>query len=523
MTTRNKQRPAHDRALDRRPFLALSAVGFGLGMVLALAVGPMARAADLKPMTLVNEGPARQLPQRILGASAGIFVEHVLDTPQTIAAYKAVQPAVVRFPGGSYANFYNWRSGQIEIAAHPNSSDYVKFWSNLASMVKRSFPQGIHLDDFMPFARETGADVTLVVNLETSSVEEQVAWFKTLAEKGILPKTIELGNEFWAAMAGDRDSLKRWPDVKTSMETMHRYERALRPYVGPGGKFAVQASLASFVSERGGSGALVKRLWDWNDGLKPEDWFEAVTTHLYPGGTYLMKYPEAKTHEGFFRLMLGRVDSGTERHLDELAQQLPGKEIWVTEWNPQGGNFKDHLPDLLTPDVRMHLATRMNLAILRQPAVTQSLYFMLHSSSDHGRSHIVSADGKLEPLPAIQALTWLNMAANGGASFQRVVEAGGALIDGLKSRGDHYRSVEGAWFRSSQSATLILHNASDVPRRLTLASLNPQPPTLAEAVVADKLDDAKLHAARVQSLTIQDEVRLPALSVTRLVWSTPGK
>jgi hypothetical protein len=221
---------------------------------------------------------------------------------------------------------------------------------------------------------------------------------------------------------------------------MHRYERALRGYVGPGGKFAVQASLASFVSERGGTGGIVKRLWDWNDGLKPEDWFEAVTTHLYPAGTYLLKFPEAKTHEGFFRLMLGRVDSGTERHLEELAKQLPGKEIWVTEWNPQGGNFKDHLPELLTPDVRMHLATRMNLAIL-----------------------------------------------------------------------------------SSKGVTRIVHNATDAPRRLDLVSLAPQLPAVAEAVVADKLEDAKVHPARVLPITIQEEVSLPALSMTRLVWNTPGK
>jgi hypothetical protein len=210
-----------------------------------------------------------------------------------------------------------------------------------------------------------------------------------------------------------------------------------------------------------------------------------------------MRHPESQTRAGFFRLMLGRVDSGTQRSLDELAKQMPGKEIWVTEWNPQGGNFKNHLPDLLTPDVLLHLAARMNLAILRQPAVIQCLYFMLHSTSEHDRSHVVSGDGKIEPLPAIQALTWLNHAANGGVTFQRVVEADGVLIDGVKSRSECYRGVEGAWFRSSKSATLILHNVTDTPRRLELVSLEQRPPTLAEAVVADKLDDAKLHPARV--------------------------
>jgi hypothetical protein len=143
---------------------------------------------------------------------------------------------------------------------------------------------------------------------------------------------------------------------------------------------------------------------------------------------------------------------------------------------------------------------------------------MLHSTSERGRSHYVSADGNMEPLPATQALTWLNTAANGGAAFQRVIEADGVLIDGLKSRKDHYRGVEGAWFRSAHKATLIVHNVTDTPRRLDLGSLDQRPPKLAEALVADKLDDAKLHSARLVPLTVQDGVTLPAWSVVRLVW-----
>jgi len=36
------------------------------------------------------------------------------------------------------------------------------------------------LEDFMPFAREVGADVLLVPNLETSTVESQTEWFQKL-------------------------------------------------------------------------------------------------------------------------------------------------------------------------------------------------------------------------------------------------------------------------------------------------------------------------------------------------------
>ncbi len=36
------------------------------------------------------------------------------------------------------------------------------------------------LEDFMSFAREVGADVLLVPNLETSTVESQTEWFQKL-------------------------------------------------------------------------------------------------------------------------------------------------------------------------------------------------------------------------------------------------------------------------------------------------------------------------------------------------------
>ncbi len=483
-----------------------------------------AEPASPEPLKLVNEGPARRLPPRILGVTVSAFTERLLDQPARMAAYQAVRPAVLRFPGGSYANFYNWRDGLVEIETRPGSSDYVKFWTALARKIKRDSPKGITLDDYLGFAGKVEADIVLVPNLETSSVEEQVAWFKTLADKHILPKHIELGNEFWIAMAGDPDSLKRWPDVQTSMAVMHRYEQALRPYVGPGAKFAVQASPGAFIgAQRGGPGATSRRLFEWNDGLKPEDWFEAVTTHLYPGSTYLARYPEARTREGFFRLLMARVDSGTEQSLDELARSLKGKEIWVTEWNPQGGNFKERLPDLLTPDALLHLGTRMNLAILRQPAVTMSIYFMMHSSSDHDRSHFLSKDGTLAPLPLIQAYTWFDEAANGGVTFQRVIEPNGSVVAGMKSRNEHYRGIEGAWFRSAKAATLILHNVTDRLRRLDMASLEGRPPKLAEALLGDKMTDPTPHSAPVVRLAGENGITLPALSVARLVWEIPAK
>lgn len=98
----------------------------------------------------------------------------------------------------------------------PDSSAYLKIWAAAAGKIAQAFPNGIKLERYAPVARQMGADVMLVPNLETSTVAEQVAWFKQLAAEQILPSTIELGNEFYIAMAGDLASLGRWPDFQTA-------------------------------------------------------------------------------------------------------------------------------------------------------------------------------------------------------------------------------------------------------------------------------------------------------------------
>ena len=68
----------------------------------------------------------------------------------------------------------------------------------------RKFPAGISLEQYKAFSDSIGGELVMVPNLETASVENQVEWFKHLAQKSAVPMHIELGNEFWVAMGEDR-------------------------------------------------------------------------------------------------------------------------------------------------------------------------------------------------------------------------------------------------------------------------------------------------------------------------------
>src|SRR5438105_1125712 len=62
---------------------------------------------DPSALMLVAVGDPRPLPEKVLGASAEPMSEHLLDDPHKAEAIKGSAPAIVRFPGGAQANYYN--------------------------------------------------------------------------------------------------------------------------------------------------------------------------------------------------------------------------------------------------------------------------------------------------------------------------------------------------------------------------------------------------------------------------------
>ncbi|MGD0076848.1 MAG: hypothetical protein ABSD31_21355, partial [Candidatus Binataceae bacterium] len=292
--------------------------------ILATAAVP----ANAGRLTLKPEGNPRQLQGPIFGASTTAFYERLLDDPVKIAALKTTHIGLDRFSGGSDANFYNWRTGLIEISARSDSSAYVRYWVRAAANIARGKPGGVTMEQYESFSRQIGAQVIMVPNLESSSVAEQVEWFKHLAGEGAVPQRIELGNEFWIAMGYDPASLARWPDEPSSMRIMKRYLDAFRPYLPANARVAVQAAAAAFHVREHPRGWRAQRLRQWDENLRPEPWFDAVTLHLYPRLREVMGSPQAgstpptpRNAMPRLKAMMARVDEGVERELRDIERR----------------------------------------------------------------------------------------------------------------------------------------------------------------------------------------------------------
>lgn len=499
-----------------------AALMLGVSLV-ALSTTSAAASSAASAIRLEPAGPARQLPPGIAGASSEPMIERLIGNQAKAAALKEIAPAVVRFPGGSQANFYDWETGLLDFHENSQSSQYIRFWARIAPKIARTFPDGVHLEDYMPLAREVGADVILVPNLETSTLESQTAWFKRLASQGTLPKNIELGNEFWIAMGNDLDSLRRWPDEPSAMAVMHRYEQALRPIVGPGAKFAVQAAASAFWVGPSARGPVARRLSDWDAALRSESWFEAVTIHLYPVLEPLQRLPGGDTHDGLFHNLMARCDGGVDRAITSISSRVPGKELWITEWGAHGaGNWATQGAAPVTPPMFAQAATRMLLAILRHPEVTRELFFTLNFDPPKQSYFVRAGDGSYRPEPVAKILGWFNHAGNRGASFQRVVERGASPVSPGVSFGDSYREIEGAVFVSTGQTTLILQNAGATTRTFDPTDGGRLPTVKSVEIIATSdLNDSERRAVQVDHVATAGPFTVPAYSVVRVVW--PGE
>lgn len=283
-------------SLKRRDFLNAALTGGVALLASGRSVARQSRLADARIDVLVAEPIGKIAPELY-----GHFVEHlggvVYDgiwvgenskipningiRKALVDALQRVKPGVIRWPGGCFADSYNWRDG---IGAKKDRPRRTNFWVDSWEWPKDA-PDGpwkydtnqFGTDDFLRFCQLTGGQPYLAANLRSLTARDFYEWVEycnspagstTLAEMRAAAGQREpykvrywgVGNESWGC-GGNFTPEEYAQEYRRFSEWVPRYGMELA-FIGSGpngGDLSWSRRFFGRLAERGGFG----RMWGW--------------------------------------------------------------------------------------------------------------------------------------------------------------------------------------------------------------------------------------------------------------------
>src|SRR5262245_26680910 len=282
--------------MKRREFIKTGLAGGVLALTGGRFAAQEARMADARIEILLDE-PIGTIAPEIYGH----FVEHlggvVYDgiwvgenskisniggiRKALVEAMQRIKPSVVRWPGGCFADSYNWRDGIGPRNGRPRRTN---FWVDAWEWPKDA-PEGpwkydtnqFGTDDFLRFCQLTGAQPYLAANLRSLTARDFYEWVEycnspvgstTLAEMRAATGQREpykvrywgVGNESWGC-GGNFTPEEYAAEYRRFSEWVPRYGMNLA-FIGSGpngGDLSWSRRFFARLAERGGFG----RMWGW--------------------------------------------------------------------------------------------------------------------------------------------------------------------------------------------------------------------------------------------------------------------
>ncbi len=309
---------APNRQVSRRRVLQLMGYGaagiVGAG-VLAACGGPNPPLPPLQntgtPVGTVTStlGTARQITPYFLGYNNVPIHSPSWDNSDVVRAATQMKPGTLRYPGGTVANYWNWRTGWFLPQA-------------LGSFLNA--PRSTYrLQELQIAVNATGAIPIYVLNMLTSDLNTQLEMLRTAKSMGLPVQLIELGNEFY--LSTPDDYVTKFPTGAEYGTMATKWIRAIRAEFPDVKIAAVGGVPASEPSDN-------TRKDNWtNDLLQTLQGADALTWHPYVSVQKGMVTPDASSTVGD---QLLQITSTRWQQFDNGAQTLPPDlKLWITEYN----------------------------------------------------------------------------------------------------------------------------------------------------------------------------------------------
>lgn len=383
-----------------------------------------AQTTDARIEVMVNEPIATIAPEiyghfvEHLGAVVydGIWVGESSKIPNAqgirkalLDALRAIKPSVIRWPGGCFADQYDWRDGTGPRAQRPKRTN---FWVDSPEWPKgarkdgpeRFDPNHFGTIEFTRFCRHAGAEPYLAANLRSLPAQEFWRWVEycnspagstTLArqretdgERGPLNvKYWGVGNESWGCggnftpeeYAGEFRRFTAWTPSYGSRLAL----------IGSGPNDDNREWTRRFFEKAGGAG--LGKLWGWGahhyswnaSGGRTRDWFAGKRDAVkFDAEQYYEILREANDTEGIILSQWDVMGELDPRHRVKLVVDewgswyAPGTEPFAEALLGQQNTMRDAVLAGLTLDIFNRHADKVAMANIAQLVnCLQSLFF----------------------------------------------------------------------------------------------------------------------------------------------------
>ena len=279
---------------------------------------------------------AQNVKENIFGlATSNTFTYCDVSDTSFLNKVIAIQPNLLRFPGGAVGNFYHYGGKGYgfdfsEIDQY-HDGKMPKRARGLENSRKKKNQQQDYIEDFIILAKATNAKAVLAANLFVDN-EDILLIINKLIENNIEVVGVELGSE----LSNRNYFTKGYTIDEYVIAAKKCSDKIKRKY--PNLKTAIVA--APLVNKKNHRHSV------WNDKLAKLNFYDAIIIHSYAKVTKGNdSYGQMISEENEGENMKEAFDIYKNRAIDYLGNQYPkevnvyegifNKPIWVTEWNLQ--------------------------------------------------------------------------------------------------------------------------------------------------------------------------------------------
>lgn len=423
------------------------------------------------PVTALCTTPNRPHGVQFGANVNALFWEQHYGDDRLLSAVRSLGRPVVRLPGGTEADYFDWELGRPVDACRYGG---CRTWDSAQLTPPGLFQRfgtfrNSTAGGFVNFARQVDGTLLLVTNTVTASVDDNVRWVNAaLAAGGTLP-LIELSNEpYFGRVEGTDNTERLYPTAASHVAYVRRLATALRPRV-PNARFGFPMFVPRLDPATGQPAAgHDARMLTWNEqslaaGIAND--VDAFALHFYP------RWP-------------GRRGASDAEYLRQLATFAPsywaltvqqpqwgalpaGKRLWVTELN---ASFAD-AAELVGSWMHGLMQAQLMLLMLQDARVEVVLQHMLTGNAQWQAVVHPGRTPDIVPAPSFtpyartstgEALAVLSTALRGATCVQAL--PAGALPAATPG-------VVGVMARDATGARAVVANASADSLSLDLRAL----------------------------------------------------